>query len=84
MGASKPALPVTLCEKIAVTAKLNMIFVIWQILYRRGNTHLRLFFEHQEQDDFECELGMHSMDVSWQLMHGMENDCCIHNDVWWE
>ena len=43
MGASKPALPVTLCEKIAVTAKLNMIFVIWQILYRRGNTHLRLF-----------------------------------------
>ena len=46
---------------------------------------MRLFVEHREQEDFECKLGMHSvdMDASWQLMHGIENDCCIHYGVWW-
>ncbi len=42
MGASKPALTVTLCAKIAVTAKLNMIFVMWHIPYRRGEYTLEI------------------------------------------
>jgi hypothetical protein len=45
--------------------------------------YLRSFDEHQEHDDFECELRMHSVDASWQLMHGIKNDFCIHNGVWW-
>jgi hypothetical protein len=36
MGTGKPTLTVTLRAKNAVTAKLNMIFVMWHIPYRRG------------------------------------------------
>ncbi len=76
MGASKLALTVTLCAKNAVTAKSNMIFVMWHIPYRREEYTIEIVCWTSRAGQFwvwtrdalrGCVLAIDAWDWKWLL-----------------